>query len=60
MSVSEIPTKSIEKSKIVPGNKTLLQLILKKLRDVLQEREDTSLNYFKVFLNYIEHFSQSI
>ena len=32
----------------------------KKLRDVLQEREGTSLNYFKVHSNYIEQFSQSI
>ena len=33
---------------------------LNKLRDVQQEREGTSLNYFKVFLNYIKQFSQSI
>ena len=33
---------------------------IKKLRDVQQEREGTSLNYFKVFFNYIEQFSQSI
>ena len=32
----------------------------KKLRDVQQEREGTSLNYFKVFFNYIEQYSQSI
>ena len=34
--------------------------LLKKLRDVLQEREGTSLNCFKVFLNYIEQFPRSI
>ena len=28
----------------------------KKLRDVQQEREGTSLNYFKVFFNYIKQF----
>ena len=32
----------------------------KKLRDVLQEREGTSLNYFEEFSNYIEQFSWSI
>ena len=32
----------------------------KKLRDILQEREGTSLNYFEVFVNYIEQFSQSM
>ena len=32
----------------------------KKLRDVLQEREGTSLNYIKVLFNYIEQFSRSI
>ena len=32
----------------------------KKLRDVLQEREGTSLNYFKVFFNYIKQFSWSL
>ena len=33
---------------------------VQKLRDVQQEREGTSLNYFKIILNYIEQFSQSI
>ena len=33
---------------------------LKKLRDVLQEREGTSLNYFKIFFYYIKQFSLSI
>ena len=28
-----------------------------KLRDVLQEREGTSLNYLEIFSNYIEQFS---
>ena len=32
----------------------------KKLRDVQQEREGTSLNYFNVRFNYIEQFSRSI
>ena len=32
----------------------------KKLRDVQQEREGASSNYFKVFFNYIEQFSWSI
>ena len=32
----------------------------KKLRDVQQEREGTSLNYFKVIFNYIKQFSWSI
>ena len=32
----------------------------KKLGDVLQEREGTSLNYFKEFFNYIKQFSRSI
>ena len=31
-----------------------------KLRDVLQERESTIVNYFKVSFHYIEHFSCSI
>ena len=31
-----------------------------KLRDVLQEREGTSLNYWEVFSNYIGQFSWSI
>ena len=35
-------------------------LVSKKLRDVLQEREGTSLNYLEVFSNYIEQFSWSI
>ena len=34
--------------------------VKKKLRDVLQEREGTSLNYFKLFPNYIEQNSRSI
>ena len=33
---------------------------LKKLRDVQQEREGTSLNYFKVVFNYIKQFSWSV
>ena len=33
---------------------------MKKLRDVQQEREGTSLNYFKVFFKYIEQLSCSI
>ena len=33
---------------------------LKKLRDILQEREGTSLNYFKIFFNYIENFFWSV
>ena len=32
----------------------------KNLRDVLQEREGTYLNYFKVFYNYIKQFSRCI
>ena len=32
----------------------------KKLQDVLQERDGTSLNYFEVISSYIEQFSQSI
>ena len=32
----------------------------KKLQDVQQEREGTSLNYFKVIFNYIKQFSWSI
>ena len=32
----------------------------KKLRDVLQEHEGTSLNYFKVYFNYIEQISRPI
>ena len=32
----------------------------KKLRDILQEREVASLNYFKVFSNYIKQFSRTI
>ena len=32
----------------------------KKLRDVLQEREGTSLNYLKVYFIYIEQISRSI
>jgi len=35
-------------------------VLTKKLRDVLQEREGTSLNYFKVFFDYIEQFSRSV
>ena len=35
-------------------------LLDEKLRDVLQEREGKSLNYFKVYFNYIEQFSCSI
>ena len=35
-------------------------LLCKKLRDVQQERESTSLNYFKVIFNYIKQFSWSI
>ena len=35
-------------------------IFTEKLRDVLQEREGTSLNYSKVFLNYMGQFSQSI
>ena len=33
---------------------------LKKLRHILQEREGTSLNYFKVFSKDIEQLSRSI
>ena len=36
------------------------RVIREKLRDVLQERKGTSLNYFKVFFIYIEQFSRSI
>ena len=32
----------------------------KQERDLQQEREDTSLKYFKVFFNYIAQFSRSI
>ena len=32
----------------------------KKIRDLLQEREDTSLNYLKLFSNYIEQNSRAI
>ena len=32
----------------------------KKLRDIQQEREGTSLNYFKVYFNYIEQLSRSL
>ena len=35
-------------------------IVQKKLRDVLQERESTSLNYFKEFFSYIKQFSWSI
>ena len=35
-------------------------MLLKKLRDVLQERKGTRLNYFKEFFNYIKQFSWSI
>ena len=35
-------------------------VLKKKLRDVLQEREDTSLNYLKLFSNYIEQNSRAI
>ena len=37
-----------------------MTFVHEKLRDVQQEREGTSLNYFKVFFNYIEQFSRSI
>ena len=38
------------------ANELVEVFIRKKLRDVLQEREGTSLNYFEVFYNYIEPF----
>ena len=38
----------------------LAHLDVEKLRDVLQAREVASLNYFEVFLNYINQFSWSI
>ena len=34
--------------------------VIKKLRDVPQEREGKSLNFFKVFFKYIKQFAQSI
>ena len=34
--------------------------LFEKLRDVQQEREGTSLNYFKVIFNYIKQFFCSI
>ena len=40
--------------------KSSLLIRIQKLRDVLQEREGTSLNYIKVLFNYIEQFSRSI
>ena len=33
---------------------------MEKLRDVQQEREGTSLNYFNVFFNYIKQLPRSI
>ena len=40
-------------------DKSMGKQLTKKLRDVQQEREGTSLNYFKVFFNYIEQLPVS-
>ena len=57
---SKLMHKTSSTLRSTPNLKLKEENVSKKLRDVQQEREGTSLNYFKIFFNYIKQFYWSI